>query len=265
MRVAAFAPGEVQAALLFSLAIEIVLALTLTLAGIGAPITAVEPKAERELKPIAVTPVLDEEMLLKKGRKLDKTKLPDMWTKKPPKKKFKELSAPSPEAQDTPEAIPSAEVAKAHEEPPPPEAETTTEPIDELADPEQTEEANVEEEGFEDGVEEGKQTDPLKVNAVAMYTARLSAWFKRGFNIPSGEIPCEELKNLRATAEATLAADLFVTSVRLISPSGNAAFDARVTAAINSKVGQAVPPPPPLYPDILQTVIRTEYRSSQCD
>jgi hypothetical protein len=53
--------------------------------------------------------------------------------------------------------------------------------------------------------------------------------------------------------------------VRLVSPSGNAIFDAHVTTAINNKVGQAVPPPPPLYPDILQNVIRAEYRSSQCD
>lgn len=264
MKTAVFSANEIQSAVLFALAVQVILALGLTLAPTASTLPVMDEATER-LMPIAVTPVLDEDALLKKGRKLDKTKLPDMWRKQPPRKVLNERSAPSPQAEKTPEAIPSSEVAKAHEEAPKPEDETTDKPVDELADPNVEEDLNVEEEGSEEGVEEGKQTDPLKVNAVAMYTARLSAWFKRGFNVPAGTIPCEELKTLRATAEAVVGPDLFVTSVRLIVPSGNAIFDGHVTSAINNKVGQAVPPPPPLYPDILQNVIRTEYRSSQCD
>jgi len=264
VRAAVFSTGEIQSAVLFALAIEVVFALGLTLASAASVIPIVEEPVEREM-PIAVRPVIDVEELLKKGKKLDQAKLPDMWKKQPPKKILNERSAPSAGADKNPEAIPSAQVAKNNEEAPKPEDETTDKPVDELADPEQEEDLNIEEEGSEEGIEEGKQTDALKVNAVAMYTARLSAWFKRGFNIPPGAIPCEELKNLKATAEATLGSDLFVTSVRIISSSGNAVFDGHVTTAINNKVGQAVPPPPPLYPDLLQNVIRTEYRSSQCD
>jgi hypothetical protein len=264
VKTAVFSPGEIQSAVLFALAVEVVFALGLTLAGAAGAVPTVDVQEERAM-PIAVTPVLDEDALLKKGRKLDKTKLPDMWRKQPPRKVLNERSAPSPQAEKTPEAIASSELAKPHEEPPKPEDETTDKPVDELADPNVKEDLNVEEEGSEEGVEEGKQTDPLKVNAVAMYTARLSAWFKRGFNVPPDTIPCEELKTLRATAEAVVGQDLVVTSVRIISPSGNAIFDGHVTSAINGKVGQAVPPPPPLYPDILQSTIRTEYRSSQCD
>jgi hypothetical protein len=264
VRAAVFSAGEIQSAVLFALAVEVIFALGLTLAGAASAVPVHEVVEERAM-PIAVTPVLDEEALLKKGRKLDKAKLPDMWRKQPPRKVLNERSAPSTQADKTPEAIPSSQVAKSNEEAPKPEDETTDKPVDELADPNVKEDLNVEEEGFEEGVEEGKQTDPLKVNAVAMYTAKLSAWFKRGFNVPPDTIPCEELKNLRATAEAVVGPDLFVTSVRLVAPSGNALFDGHVTSAINNKVGQAVPPPPPLYPDILQSVIRTEYRSSQCD
>ncbi|HTM44909.1 MAG TPA: TonB C-terminal domain-containing protein [Polyangiaceae bacterium] len=263
MRTAAFLPSEIQAAVMFALTVEIAFVVAFTLTKNTAHIAPAAPPPEMAI-PIAVRPVLDEEMLLKKGHRVDKAKLPDMWRKEPPIKKFKELSAPSQKAEDAPAAIPSAQVAQKHEEPPPPEAETTNEPIDETATKD-GKELNIEQEGSEEGVEEGKQTDPLKVNALAMYTAKLSAWFKRGFEIPPGQIPCDELKKLHATAEAVLGSDLFVTAVRITQPSGNALFDAQVTAAIQSKVGQAVPPPPPLYPDILQQVIHTDYRSSQCE
>lgn len=209
--------------------------------------------------PIAVQPVLDETPLLKLGGKKVKAKLPDMWKKQAPVQRFEEKSAPSPKAEKTPEAIPTSPVATEDAQAPPPDAELAKEVDEQLVDaaPEPTQVA--EGEGAPDGVKEGTETDPLKARAVGGYRARLIGWFSSRFHVPPGAIPCEELKGLSSAVSATISPDGTVSGFSVGRPSGNGVFDSRVQAAMQSAVGQQVPPPPPLYPDILPPALSLNF------
>lgn len=207
--------------------------------------------------PIAVQPVLDELPLLKLGSKKQlKPKLPDMWKKRDPApvKRYEERSAPSEQAKDDPEEIPESEIADKEHEAPPEDAEIVKEVEQDIEDPEE-EPTPLDEEGAEDGVEEGTETDPLKARQVDLYRRRIAAWLNSAFKQP-GDIPCEVLKTLRARVTIMVGTGRQVAAFSIVAPSGNSKFDARVQATMASITGQQVPPPPPAYPEILNTSLQ---------
>ena len=247
-----FKSREVALAVLLALLVESGILLFWVYAGTGgAHVTAAALETPKEI-PIAVKPVLDEAPLLKLGGK-KKAKLPDMWKKQAPVQRFEESSAPSAKAAKTPEAIPSSKLAPPDAAAPPPDADLAKQ-VD-LALPSATPSATptVEGEGVADGVKEGTETDPLKGRAVNAYRAKIIGWFVARFRPPKEEIPCEELKTLRATVQVQFGADHTVGAYTVLKPSGNSIFDAKVRSTLDGLRGEEVPPPPPLYPDILSS------------
>lgn len=269
MRAKAFSPGQIWAAISLSGLVQGgVLVLLLVMHDRGGFVPKPEPPREMT---IAVKPVLDLP-LLKKGGKPRPNKLPDMW--KPPQqiKRVEQKSVPTPFAKKTPEAIPEKKEEKKpppkpDEKPPDPTAPAAAQ-VDRPAlvvEREEEEAPNVAEEGAADGVEEGTEADPLKARAVDVYRIKLINWFKQGFSPPVDELDCSILKGLRSSVTARIAPDGTVASYDL-APSGNAIFDARVRRAMDGRVGEKVPPPPPNYPDILDAVVHPTFqgKNDQC-
>lgn len=221
--------------------------------------------------PIRVRPVLDELPLLKQGgKKKVRPKLPEMWKKKPPVQRFEAASAPSPKAEKVPEKIPESKLVKPDTSAPPPDAEIAKEVDQVLLDKTPEAEPTVEGEGSPDGVQEGTETDPLKARALSAYHAKILAFLNRRFVPPNPEqagVPCEEAKKLRASAQVSIGADRQISSFSVTSPSGNSAFDERVNSTLTGMTGEQLPPPPPLYPDIVQSSISVRYSGSnvQCE
>lgn len=229
----------------------------------------IQPKEdviERE-RPIAVKPMLDDLPLLKLGGKKVRPKLPDMWKKQDPipVKKFEEASAPSETAKDDPSAIPTSEVAKGDAEAPPPDAEIVAQ-ADDMIDSDASADTP-EGPGDPGGVKEGTETDPLKARAVNQYLMKILGWFNSRFKPPVGQIPCEELKKLSAAVTANVSGDGTVTGYSVSRPSGNSVFDAKVRATMDGIVGQQLPPPPPLYPDILGSSVHPTFsgQGAKCE
>jgi len=250
-----FTGAEWTLAIVFALLMEGGLLALLATSENQATIQAEEEEGRREV-PIAVKPMLDELPLLKLGgKKKLKPKLPDMWKKQAPVRRFEERSAPSAKAEDTPEAIPTSKLAKPDAEAPPPDAELAKEVDQELLDAAPDAEPIEEGEGAPDGVKEGTETDPLKARAVSLYLAKIIGWFNARFRPPVGEVPCEELQKLSSGVAVNVGPDRTVAGYTVSSPSGNAIFDAKVRATMDSLIGQQLPPPPPLYPDILETTV----------
>jgi hypothetical protein len=259
-----FNPGEVLIAFVAAGVIQTAFVIVLVVAGrttgeVKAKIEELPPEI-----PIAVKPVMDDLPLLKLGGK-KRAKLPDMWKKQAPipvEQMEEETSAPSDKAKDDPAAIPTnplTEDAAA----PASDADTpkeTEEEVDGAAAPDADSTASGE--GHKDGVKEGTETDPLKARALGQYRGKLIGWFNSKFHVPSGQIPCEELKKLNASVTATVSPDGTVTGFSVGKPSGNAVFDGRVQAAMQSAVGQQVPPPPPLYPDMLPPSVSLSFLGS---
>jgi hypothetical protein len=251
-----------------ALFLEATLFLLLALTPSTARVVPAEEVVKKEV-PIAVQPILDLPMLKKGGKKV-KAKLPDMWVKKPPVKRYAARSAPSPMAVDRPLEKPiDTPLAKPDETPPPPEAEVAKEvdeQVKQIEDTKPEEDPNLPEEGAADGVKEGTETDPLKAFAVSQYKMKISSWFNVRFKRPT-EIPCEQLKTLRASVVASIGGDRTVTGFSVVKPSGNAVFDERVQATMSSIQSQQseLPPPPPNYPDILGTTINVAFFVPSCD
>jgi hypothetical protein len=260
-RVEAFSPQEFLLAGLLAGVVEMTLFLLIVVAGENALKVSAVKEPEPIPVPLKVTPVLDDAPLLKLGGKKVKTKLPDMWKKNPPVQRFQEASAPSPLAKKTPDAIPTSDLAKLDAEAPPPDAEVAKEVDQTLLDAGPDAAPTAEGEGAADGVKEGTEADPLKARAVSQYQAKIRAWFNARFSQP--EIPCEELKTLSAGVAANVGGDRTVTGFSVTRPSGNATFDAKVQSTMQGTIGQDLPPPPPLYPDILGSVIPLRF-SGQC-
>lgn len=222
---------------------------------------------EPEEIPIAVTPMLDELPLLKLGTKNPvKPRLPQMWKKRAPRpvKRYEERSAPSEEAVDDPDEIPESDLADKEHEAPPEDAEIVKELEQELDDEEEPpEESELTEEGAEDGSEEGTETDPLKARQVDMYRLKIAAWFSSRFTPPS--LPCDVLANLKTSAAVQVGSDRQITGFSISSPSGNAEFDSKVSATLRALQGSQLPPPPPLYPDILTSTVFPSFKGHRPD
>lgn len=249
-----FTPIEIGAAIGAAVVIEIGFFLLLVFASLGRlHIDAKESPPPRETS-IAVKPVIDDLPLLKLGGKRVRAKLPDMWKKQAPIKRYQEASAPSPDAPKIPEAIPTSPLAKDAEAPPPDAA--IAKQVDQTVDAGAKETPNLPTEGAADGVKEGTETDPLKARAVSLYMQKILAWFNVRFRPPTGEIPCDQLKKLRAHVIVSVDQQRRVSSYSMSQPSGNAVFDAKVKSTMDSIVGQELPPPPSMYPDVLGTTVR---------
>lgn len=245
-----FTAREVALALLLAFLVEAGILLLWIYAGAGsAHVIAAPVEGPKEI-PIAVKPVVDETPLLKLGGK-KKAKLPDMWKKQAPVQRFEETSAPSAKAPKTPEAIPSSKLTPLDASAPPPDAETAKQVDQQLTDAAPEAAPTVEGEGTADGVKEGTEADPLKARAVSAYYGKLQGWFNARFRPPSEGAPCAELKKLGASVVVTVGGDRSVAGYSLVKPSGNSEFDARVRTMLDGAKGEQLPPPPPLYPDIL--------------
>jgi hypothetical protein len=248
-----FKPREVLVALLLAFLVEAATLLLWIYAGAGSVhVRAEQLEAPKEI-PIAVKPVMDELPLLKLGGK-KKAKLPDMWKKQAPVQRFEESSAPSAKARNSPDAIPSSKLTPLDASAPPPDAETAKEVDQTLLDAGPDAASTVEGEGTADGVKEGTEADPLKARAVSAYRAKLLGWFNARFRppeAPADKAACEEMRKLSAGSVVSISGDRTVAGYSLSRMSGNAAFDERVKATLDGARGEALPPPPPLYPDIL--------------
>ncbi len=267
MAAGAFLPREFALAFFLAAAVEVALFGLFVVAGQNRTRVVAHEAAPAEEIPIAVKPVVDDLPLLKLGSKHVKAKLPDMWTKQAPVQRFEEKSAPSAKAEKTPQAIPTTPVVTRDAEAPPPDAALAKEVDQKLADAAPKEQAALPTEGAADGVKQGTETDPLKARALDLYRAKILAWFQVRFRPPT-EIPCEELHGLNAGAQITVGPDRTITGYTVGSASNNAVFDAKVRSTLDAMVGQQLPPPPPLYPDLSPgTLLRPTLsgKAAQCE
>ena len=104
----------------------------------------------------------------------------------------------------------------------------------------------------------GTETDPNKARAADMYRNQLAYFFLQRFAI-KGKVPFEQLAKLRGAASVQVGADRTVTGFTITKPSGDATFDAEMKNALQSRVGATLPPPPPLYPDMLGASIPVSF------
>jgi outer membrane biosynthesis protein TonB len=198
---------------------------------------------------VAITPVL------KLGSK-NPTKLPSQWQRKQPvaPKPTEPTALPSPQAQKTPEAIPTTHVPDASVAPVPVEAGAPDQPTTTTAAPAGSESVATASstQGSEQGAANGTETDPLKGRAADMYRQQIASWFMARFNI-RGKIPFDKLKTLRALAVVSVTPDRKVGSFSIVKPSGDPTFDAQVQATLSGaqSSGAELPAPPPMYPEFL--------------
>jgi hypothetical protein len=265
-----FRPREVVLAVGAAILIQGGALLSLRLYNLDRPAAAPEIDKGPSV-PVKVVPVLDTDApLLKLGGKRDPAKLPDRWLKPRVKKRVEEQAHVSTKAGKTAEDIPPEDVpmADAGTPPPPPEAEVTkkvdTPVVEEV--PDAGAPANVAQEGHEDGVKEGTETDPLKARAVDLYRDKIRGWFSRRFRVSGSGLPGDEITKFRVAATVTISPDRQVVGFHIV-PSGQPAFDAAARAALEGAQGDTLPPPPANYPDIVQTQISLTFTCTpeRCD
>jgi hypothetical protein len=257
-RLGSFSGSEVGLALGVGLLFETAFFVLLVWAGRN----SAHIQEKQELAPIAVPinvkPMMDDLPLLKLGSKAPKKpKLPDMWKKATPTpvRRLEERSAPSETAKNDVAEIPKSKTEdKDHKAPTKDDeiVEKADEPPLTDAPPEKLPEST--EQGSPDGSAEGTETDPLKARAVSLYKAKIAAWFNARFKQPT-EIDCEVLKKLKTSIRVNVSSDRAVAGFALTKSSGNAVFDGKVSSFVAGVGGQILPPPPPLYPDILSSSI----------
>jgi hypothetical protein len=254
-----FSPLEIGVAALLALALELT-SLGLLRAGGGRPVFAdISDEKSRPIS-VAITPVLDDAPALKLGSKKDPHKLPDRWVAPRAVERAAPAAFPSPHAPLTPAAIPTTAVPDAGQRAPSPYAEITRQVDLSTPVPEAGPSPVSTVEGAADGVRNGTETDPLKAHAVSLYRSKLDEWFSAHFPI-RGKVPFETLKGLRAKVVVQITGERTVGGYSITSPSGNATFDETLRSSLGSiqSSGAELPPPPPLYPDILQQSISLSF------
>lgn len=264
-----FTPSDVAVALIVAVSIQAGAAMAIRKANLST--LAAAPEIDKSASvPVRVTPVLDlEAPLLKLGGKRNKMKLPDRWVRQTPKPRVEEKAFVSPKAGKTEQDIPPPEVkiADAGTEVPPPDAEVAKQ-VDTEIDPTQIdagEPANVDQEGHQDGVAEGTETDPLKARAVDLYLARIAGWLSSRFRVGGSGLSADELTKYKPRAVITLSGGRMVSYS--LTPSGNPAFDAAARATLERAQGQSLPPPPENYPDLGEKQVSVTFvcRENLCD
>lgn len=266
MTAATFSPLDVLLAACVAVAAQTG-SLFLLRTGGGSPLRADISDDNRKPMSVAIVPIPDDAPLLKLGTRRQPGKLPDRWLAPRPVERAAAAAFPSPNAKAMPDAIPSVHVADGGQKPPSPDADLVkrSDLIASVPDTGPGPVSNVL--GAPDGVKEGTETDPLKAHAVSLYRAKLEAWFKARFRI-RGKIPFDALKDLRASADVSIAADRTVGGFTIPRSSGNETFDAELRAALESAKGAELPPPPPMYPDVLGETLHLSFDCkirSQCE
>ncbi len=207
---------------------------------------------------VAITPVL------KLGSKTPTSKLPTQWQRqRPVAAKSPPAPLPSPQAEKTPQAIPTRSVPDASVAPVESVDAGRTAP-DLMAPPDAGATSPVAStEGSEQGAVNGTEMDPLKARAADLYRAQIAQWFMSRFDI-RGKIPFDTLKTLHATATVEITDDRKVGSYRITRPSGDALFDGEVEATLSraQSSGAELPAPPPMYPEMLG---KTQSLRFQCN
>lgn len=253
-RAGTFSKNELGLALIAGLCVEVLFFFILTWAGDA----KIEEKKQIEpiAIPINVKPVVDDLPLLKLGSKqTNQPKLPDMWKKATPTpvRRLEERSAPSAQAEENPQELPKSKLADKDHPAPTKDDEIVKEAPVQLEDKEQPDQPQLNTEGAADGSVDGTETDPLKARAVDLYKAKIAAWFNARFKPPVDAIACDTLKGLVARVRVSVGGERAISGFALTGSSGNAIFDGKVSAFMAGIVGQQLPPPPPLYPDILES------------
>ncbi len=209
---------------------------------------------------IAITPVA----LMKLGSQTP-GKLPASWQRRPPPPK-EQAAQPSTRADTdvAPRTPLEAGVARTDAAPVP----------SALAGPEAAGDASADSSassnlGSATGAAHGTETDPLKGRAADLYRAQLASWFLAHFTI-RGKVPFETLQKLRGEALVSITDERRVGGYSIIGLSGNPVFDAEVEATLARirASGAELPPPPPLYPDMLGKTLPVGFRCtvrSQCE
>jgi hypothetical protein len=116
-------------------------------------------------------------------------------------------------------------------------------------------------EDSDEGDADGDDADGLKTRAIGIYRLEMVSWFMSKFEI-RGKLPFDILRNLRAVAAITISPDHTVTGYRLAVESGNAIFDEQVRATLGrlAASGAPLPPPPPLYPELLGSTLSVSFK-----
>lgn len=210
-----------------------------------------EPPRPPMTNAIEIIPVMAEPKL--GSRKA--SDVPNAWARKPQPAapKTPDSPLPSPHAEKTADAIPKSHVADAAApvvenvvDASTPVVETPVDAGVASADPSPaTTDAstpNTPTAGDPTGTPEGR----AQARVCGGYYGALGPWFSSRTNYRG--IPWDQLKTLRAAAFVTVQ-DRKVVSASMTAPSGNAAFDARVSAALSSTVGQLVPKRPDFCPE----------------
>lgn len=244
-----FRPVDIAVAVLVGLAVQAGAAVAISMANLSAPAAA--PEIEKAAVPVKVVPVLDTEApLLKLGGKKVKYKLPDRWVRQAPKPRVEQkafvTTKAGKEEKDIPE--PEVKIADAGTEPPPPDAEIAKQVDTPIEQVDASPESNTDQEGHQDGVAEGTETDPLKARAVDLYLARVRSWLSSRFRVSGSGLSPDELTQYKPSAVITLSGGQI--QGYSLNPSGNAAFDAAARATLEAAKGQPLPPPPENYPDL---------------
>ncbi len=191
-------------------------------------------------------------------------KIPRAWRRHPRSAASTEPSAPShkivPETTKPPEPAETDETTKPAE-PPPANSQDSEQPGPPASDDASPFEESGEESG--DGESDGDDANGLKTRAINIYRLELVAWFMSKFEI-RGKLPFDTLKNLRAVAAVSVSPDHTVTGYRLAVESGNPVFDEQVRSTLTKiqESGAPLPPPPPLYPELLGSTLSVSFKCS---
>lgn len=194
--------------------------------------------ADEEETPLVARPVV-QATLLKLGKPIDPSKLPDRLVPRARTAPQKALTASREEPSKTRDAGP----------PPPNAQDSDILNLIAKSDPFAEDAGKVRpEEGHAAGVKEGTETDPAKVKAGDMYAAQLGAFFGQHLTVPT-VISIGEARRLCAVFEMNVGKNMVLWHVRNapVKGSGNELFDdaARTMLLKLLEDKTALPQPPP--------------------
>ena len=250
--------SEIATAFFVSLSVLVWSVVLLSLSALGRQAAAVDIGVHEE-RPIEVTPVLDlDSPLLKgKGGKKYRAKMPKEWAKLPPEPKPDSKTHVSSKAKDDPDEIPDAGQELADAEPDEEEADASAEEAAGGSGPDGDDMGTGE--GGSPGSPDGEENpdDPLKALAYTRYRAAMISHFRAGFSC--GDVSEEVRNSCVPVGTFSISGDGTVRSVSMTS-CGNAAVDGAASAAANARVGSQVPPTPENYPEFFSPSLSVSYK-----
>jgi hypothetical protein len=222
--------------------------------------------------PVNILPLLDVVTdPPKRGHPLGK-QVPSRWQRsaKIPKMAPPNQSPHSPK----PTLQPSAPGGPASVRPPPQAASPAPSPAPSATAPEVTEVVGEGGAGSIDdvpfgvpwGTEDGSDEAALQQLAVRLYRIKLIGWVRQYFRLRGSGLSTDKLAQLRVKGQVQVGQDRRVVGYQM-TPSGEPAFDAAARAALQAVTGEQLPPPPPNYPGLVQSVIHVTFSCAKdsCD